>query len=225
MGRLPLSVWTENVIKDIFLGRKTFFHVHTVYTDGEDDILSYLDFLKSYPDYHLVFLEHIRREPGYDPYRFIREVEQSSFEMGVPERVHIGFEAKVLPWGKLDIPSELLSHPRVEFVGVAEHGFDGSFSLLEESLKKIFRFYSMGGYELVWVHPGLTFLKKGFRAPLHFYMEVLADADVLVEFNLKYWLPCGDVLKKLFGRWEILVGMDAHSVDDVRRYLKKILQL
>src|ERR1035437_6033754 len=111
----------SSTFRQMFSG-SYLFHLHTRYTDGALSPNEYFEFAQQHGYQRLIFLEHIRRSPKYDVSQFISEIREceSRFEVAAT----IGFEAKVLPGGDLDISDEHLKLAQV--VGIAEHGFKGS---------------------------------------------------------------------------------------------------
>ena len=116
----------------IFVGRY-LFHVHTPYTDGEISVAGYFDHARRLGFDHIIFLEHIRREPKYDVAAFAEEVRRTSHERGI--RATLGFEAKLLPAGRLDISDEHIAI--AEVVGIAEHSFPDDFALLRTAFETV----------------------------------------------------------------------------------------
>ena len=83
-----------------FQGRY-LFHLHTTSTDGELTVRQYFEYASQQRIQRLIFLEHIRRNPQYDVEAFVGEVKENSQRCRIPAVV--GFEAKLLPDGRLDI--------------------------------------------------------------------------------------------------------------------------
>ncbi len=199
---------------DLFLGR-VLFHCHTSHTDGQPTVEEYVRYAREHEIERVVFLEHIRRAPSYDVPAFVDEVRASGERHGVS--VAVGFEAKVLPGGDLDITDEHLA--LADVIGIAEHGFPDDAALWEASLRQAFEAH--GGHAervAVWVHPGLWLKKtrrldvlRGAYADL---LDAAQRAGVLIEQNARYRLLAENDLA--FVRPQNLVrGADAHRLADV----------
>lgn len=202
---------------DLFTGR-VLFHCHTQYTDGQPTVDDYVRYAAEHGIERVVFLEHIRRAPSYDVPAFADEVRASGARHGVP--VAVGFEAKVLPGGDLDIADEHLV--LAEVIGIAEHGFPDDAALWEQSLRHAFEIH--GGHAerpAVWVHPGL-WLKKTRRldALRDVYVDLIGAAQaagVLVEQNARYGLLT-DANRGLVRPESLVRGADAHRLADVAAF-------
>jgi histidinol phosphatase-like PHP family hydrolase len=201
---------------DLFRGR-FLFHCHTNLTDGQPTVEEYVRYAAEHDLDRVVFLEHIRRAPSYDVPAFAADVRAWGERLGVP--VTVGFEAKVLPGGDLDIDDAHLA--LADVVGIAEHGFPDDVDLWERSLRRTFVEHGGGERIAVWVHPGL-WLKKTRRLESHrdVYLDLLdaaQAADVLVEQNARYGLIPDELIERV--RPDRFVrGIDAHRIADVERF-------
>lgn len=197
---------------DLFSGR-VLFHCHTRHTDGVPGVADYLRYAAEHGLERVVFLEHIRREPSYDVAAFAEEVRTESERIGVPAVV--GFEAKVLPGGALDLAAEHAA--LAEVVGIAEHGFPDDPALWRDSLAAAFATWGSMEQTAVWVHPGL-WLKRtrrlaSRRADYTFLLALAQRHGIFVERNHRYRLLPDDALPLV--RPEMLVhGADAHRLVD-----------
>jgi len=197
--------------------RKTLFHLHTSFTDGKLSVTEYFNFAKKNGIDKLIFLEHIRREPTYDVKAFIESVTLASRKFGVEGIV--GFEAKILPSGELDIAEEHINSAK--FIGIAEHGFTGSVDLLVTAFELVLQRYptQYPDKQFVWVHPGLWFKRRGRLkdAGYHYMVEKAKHYFIWIEQNLRYGLP--ENLTMLRNYKPVLIGIDAHSLGDLERSL------
>jgi len=194
---------------------KTLFHLHTTFTDGRATLEDYFVFARENGVRRLVFLEHIREKPTFDVYAFVRDVAYYSKRYGVMGVV--GFEAKILPGGRLDISEQHIQ--MAQYIGIAEHSFPADPDMLAESFRILCEAYSSKypRVKYVWVHPGLWF-KKHELLDHPAYDEMLQSAikaPILIEYNLKYRLPESSILNRL-PRSKIILGLDAHSLDEIR---------
>lgn len=203
----------------LFKGRY-FFHFHTQATDGHLSVEDYFDFALHRHIQTLVFLEHIRRHPTYDVDAFLDQIAYANRHTRVSAVV--GFEAKVLPDGSIDIDDRHLALAAV--VGLAEHSAPSNAKGAESALRRALSTYprSFPSKTFVWVHPGLWF--RRFTSTLALYPPYLAllriaqENGVLIERNLRYGLAHHAVIAKL--NPELLVtGADAHSSRDLQVWL------
>jgi histidinol phosphatase-like PHP family hydrolase len=203
----------------------TLFHLHTNLTDGRLNIEAHFRFALDHRDkvQRLVFLEHVRRQPTYDPAAFAREIKEAGRAFGIEALV--GFEAKILPDGRPDAGPEALEV--CEVLGLAEHGpsprpeevfqrYAQAVSAAEVYLERM---------PVVWVHPGLWLQRTGIlRENLGQYDSSLREAarrGLLLERNLRYDLMAADRLTDM--RESVILGADAHEQGDLDRWLKAAL--
>lgn len=201
---------------DPFTGRY-LFHLHTTYTDGQVKVAEYFAYGVQNGLDRLIFLEHIRAQPRYDVGQFCADVRACAAEFGLPALV--GFEAKLLPGGALDISDEHAA--QAEVLGLAEHGFPGDYALWRSSLCKALERYAAiyPDKPVVWVHPGLWLKKQGLIQSHELdYRSLVAyaqDLGVKVEWNRRYGLLPPHLHVAV--RPENLVqGADAHRLEDAR---------
>ncbi|HYF80508.1 MAG TPA: PHP domain-containing protein [Symbiobacteriaceae bacterium] len=195
-----------------FTGRY-LFHLHTTYTDGHVPVQSYFNLAVSKGLDRLIFLEHIRAAPRYDVAQFIAEVRGCAAATGVEALV--GFEAKVLPGGGLDISPDHLA--AADVIGIAEHGFPADFDLWRTAVRQALDTCGRGNKPAVWVHPGL-WLKKHWllAAQEQEYRALLRhaqDAGVLVEVNRRYGLLPAHLLGDV-APGALVRGADAHRMEE-----------
>ena len=129
----------------------------------------------------------------------------------------MGFEAKLLPDGELDICKEHVG--LAKFIGIAEHGFPDDVNLLVEAFSSVLERYpgEYSAQQFVWVHPGLWFKRQGkLNHPAYRDMVELArSSPIWIERNLRYELPSWDIVGCEVER--VVVGIDSHSVKDLVR--------
>ena len=201
---------------------KYLFHVHTPYTDGRLTAAEYVDFAEKSGADTVVFLEHIRRQPQYDVDRFSQEVRLAGDGKAV--QTVLGFEAKLLPDGALDISEEHLSAAAV--VGIAEHAFPNDAGLLLEAFRQVVETYPACWPEtdFVWVHPGLWYVKRGLpfeqEAAYLAMLNAARDARVLIERSLR-WGVLSPAMAATLPAESVVVGVDAHTRRDLERWAVK----
>ncbi|HLN63416.1 MAG TPA: hypothetical protein VK464_17915 [Symbiobacteriaceae bacterium] len=199
---------------DPFTGRY-LFHLHTTYTDGKVPVRDYFAYAVQSGLDRLIFLEHIRAQPRYDVGQFTAEVQGCAAEFGM--RALVGFEAKLLPGGALDISDEHAA--QAEVLGLAEHGFPGDYALWRSSLCMALERYAATYPDkpLVWVHPGLWLKKQGLlesHEPDYRTLVAYAqDAGVKVEWNRRYGL-LPPHLHDAVQPENLVCGADAHRLED-----------
>ncbi len=198
--------------------RTYWFHLHTDYTDGFLTVEDYFKMAKQHSVEELIFLEHIRRQPNYDVDEFVNTVKNHSKEYHIKSRV--GFEAKILEDGTLDISDEHLELS--EIIGIAEHGFPANTALFISAWEKAINFANkniLPQKEVVWVHPGLFFRKNRllttYQKEYHQMLRHALDKGVQLEYNLKYQLFEGSKLPHV-------LGIDAHRKSDIERWEKHL---
>jgi histidinol phosphatase-like PHP family hydrolase len=197
--------------------------LHTDLTDGQITFADYFRFAVEQHVDHLVFLEHIRRAPSYDPNAFAQQVRDHSIRSNI--RATVGFEAKILSGGELDVSDDAIRIARV--IGIAEHGKALTVDAFIESLRVILKNYPSRypDVQFVWVHPGLMLQRLGvLNEHRSVYQELLREAGkfgVLVEKNLRYGLLSQETIDAL-PEIDPLLGADAHNLHDLERWLKII---
>lgn len=201
-------------------GRRVLFHCHTRHTDGEPTAEEYVRHALALGLEGVVFLEHIRRRPSYDVPAFVAEAREAGARLGLP--VTVGFEARVLPGGGLDIEEAHLA--MAEVLGVAEHAFPEDVPLWEASLRRAFERAGRLDVPAVWVHPGLRLRRWGRlgaeRARYEALLEAAQEAGLYVEQNQRYGLlPEAMVPRIRPGR--LVQGADAHRLADVDAFARR----
>jgi histidinol phosphatase-like PHP family hydrolase len=203
---------------NIFQGRY-LFHFHTSLTDGRLSVKDYFEFAVRDGADSLIFLEHIRRKPTYDVDGLLAETKQLARASGI--RTFFGFEAKLLPRGRLDIDDQSLE--KADLIGIAEHGFPDNHDLLKSSFLRVLERYAqrIPDKTFVWVHPGLWFQKRGIDPVENaFYWDMLRnaqDSGVMIERNLRHRLIHEKALPRI-SRDSIVVGVDAHTLQDLEAW-------
>ena len=135
-----------------------WFHLHTDAAGGQLSVEDYFKMSQHYGVEELIFLEHISRNPQYDIEDFAASIKQFSHDYNIEARV--GFEAKILEDGELDILDKHIE--LADVIGIAEHDFPPNLTLFMTAWKEAMDFAKSltASKEVVWVHPGLFFRKK-----------------------------------------------------------------
>jgi len=204
----------------IFVG-KYLFHLHTTFTDGRITVPEYFEFAIKSGVTRLVFLEHIRRVPSFSISEFMNQIVRASKEYDFPYT--IGFEAKIVPPGNLDISDH--DTDIADVIGIAEHDSSMDLCNMKETLFRVIDKYSFltRKKEIVWVHPGL-FLKQNHLLirEMDWYKTALRYAvtkGIRIEMNLRYQLPSSDI-STIIPRDNIVIGADAHSSSDLETWMR-----
>jgi histidinol phosphatase-like PHP family hydrolase len=206
-------------VKSDAFNARYFFHFHTRFTDGELSVNDYFEMARQKQITRLIFLEHIRRQPSYDVGQLVEQITAGSQAYNI-ESV-IGFEAKVLTSGELDIHEDDIR--RAAVIGVAEHGFPAKdLAVWQNALTAVFQQYrkNFPTAVLVWVHPGLWLKKSGLGLEHPAYGEILVEAQrlgVLIEQNLRYRLIPDNRLASVIPS-KVVRGADAHSWADIESW-------
>lgn len=198
---------------------KYLFHIHTDWTDGISSLSEYCEAAKKLGFKAIILLEHIRKRCSYNFDAFFKLAQQQESKHDV--EIVVGVEAKVLPDGTVDMPDSIYS--QIEVLGIAEHSFKGDAGMLAKALYQAARWCRELGFPCVWVHPGLGLLHTyNDRLAFQKIMDVALCNGLYIELNLRYNLPPEWALNKIPSR-SIVVGLDAHSVEEVRRLARRVL--
>lgn len=196
------------------------FHVHTDWTDGKSSLPEYCETARRLGFQSLIVVEHIRKEASYDFAAFLNFVERQRSIQNL--EIVVGVESKVLEDGEVDMPDTISSC--IEVLAIAEHAFKGDADTLAEALCRAFKHYSKGKIPCVWVHPGLKLLRS-FNAERAFkeVLQIALSNGVWIEHNLRYGLPPNWTLCEV-PRASLVIGLNAHSVEEVERFAKEALE-
>ncbi len=207
-----------------FAGRY-LFHLHTRFTDGTFSVRDYFEYAKQRAVGRLIFLEHIRERPSYDVEEFVAQVQECEDEYSLS--AYIGFEAKLLPDGSLDVSDEHLVHAQV--IGIAEHGFPDDPKVLQEAFTKVINEHpSFAENAVVWVHPGLWFKKRGVspweEPSFRLMIEQAQNSGVFIERNLRYDLIPEGMVSEVDPE-KLVIGADVHSRKDIEAWERAFVPL
>lgn len=204
--------------REVILGKKYLFHLHTNYTDGKCTVDDYCKWAVNRASEVLIFTEHIRKRPSYDFNRFLADIDQA--RICYPDlEIWAGVEAKVLPGGGLDLSPEVAA--RVPVICFACHSFPRDSKLYQKSLENLFSSPDWKDKIRVWVHPGRFLKKAGLLSVGVSFLQNLAAAaltrEVLIEVNLREnLLP--EAFTKSIPAQLLIRGCDAHSLEDLDEY-------
>ncbi len=213
-----IAFGTSSLFEGIFL-----FHAHTTYTDGSLSVSELVRQAAAAGATRLILLEHIRKQPSYDPMTLSEDLRNCGAEVGI-ETV-LGFEAKLATDGQLDMPLEYA--PLASVIGIAEHGCGGSMCDLEHALDNAIheckRKFVNG--VTIWVNPGLSLMERGILdMSVMRYRELLVKCinnGVYVERNLRYDLIPGTLASRLPAEG-VVIGADVHDMVDINRWASRM---
>lgn len=195
--------------------RDYLFHIHTNYTDGLSTVKDYFSYAADNHIRTIIFAEHVRKKLSYKFEALLHDIDHAK-RLFPDIKPIVGVEAKVLPGGNLDIPEEILGE--IQVICFACHAFPDNLSLYKESLYSLFLAEEWKKYIRVWVHPGRFCSKRPLLAQCTDVLEELArlavSSGIFLEKNLKEpdHVP-GDIYAE-----RVIVGYDAHSVNDLVQY-------
>lgn len=208
-------------MSSLFKTGRYLFHVHTALTDGDLSSLEYLYAARKY-QLEIGFLEHIRKNPTYDPAEFIQGVRRGAARLNVSACV--GFEVNVSDTG-LNLPVEAAQ--RADMLGLAVHGYTGSpVELLMAYIANITRIRAINAtVPIIWPHPGLWFAQRGYLVEntgyFHAMLLAVLRRGVMIELNRKYALPPRRFVD-LVPPDQRIYGADTHTWADVKKYLASV---
>jgi histidinol phosphatase-like PHP family hydrolase len=210
-----LSTTNGRSVSSVF-GRRYLFHVHSQFADGSASVEDYLRLAQAHDLETVTILEHARRIPSYSVQRYADTIRETSNRLGI--RALVGFEVKLDSDGSLDINDETLA--LADVVGLAVHKFPNDFMMFMKAFSSVLRLCS--DKIRVWVHPGLWFVRRGILEEKFLVYTAMLNIAVsegwFIEYNLKYNLIPRS-WRKLVHRSKLVTGVDAHSIDDVRKHI------
>ncbi|KKG29104.1 histidinol phosphatase [Methanosarcina mazei] len=185
------------------------WHVHTCYTDGKNNIDEYCQKAVDIGLPLIAFTEHVRKNLDYDFHSFLSDIEIAKEKYDLI--ILSGCEAKVLPYGELDVSTGVLKE--IDYPIFAFHSFPKDTDLYFESLKKVLK----NRYMNTWAHPGAFLMKNGLELPEEQLVDIfhsMNKMDVLLEINNKYQVP-SDIWKNLSSKLGVkfVKGSDVHNVE------------
>ena len=198
------------------------FHFHTSITDGANTLPQYCEAAKKCGFRSLIITEHVRRKCTFDFPSLLEEAKKCEEAYEIP--IILGVEAKVLPEGFLDVSDDIIV--RIHVLGIAVHSFPFPSTALAEALVRVFERYRGTDVALVWLHPGSHLLDReaGSGQLLKDLLSLAVGSGVYIELNVKHSLPPED-LRVLVPPTQAVIGVDAHSVDEVRTYASMVLDM
>ncbi len=193
----------ENYKKFLMRG---IWHLHTSYTDGENNVSEFCEFAQRKRIPLLAFTEHVRKELDYEFEDFMNDIFHARIKF---KNVIIlsGCEANILKDGSLDVSDDILKI--VDYPIIANHQFQYHKNSFLKSLKKALK----NPYVNTWAHPGLNLSFELNKNELYDIMTIIKHNNVLIEINKKYNLPKNEFFT-IVKEFEIptVQGNDAHTI-------------
>ena len=205
--RIVMKIW-KKYIDNLLEGK---WHIHTIYTDGKNDVSEYCKRAVELDVHLLAFTEHVRKNLDYDFNTLLDDIEKAKEEFDLI--ILSGCEAKVLPDGELDVEDWILKE--VDYPIFAFHSFPNDIDLYMKCLKKALK----SKYINTWAHPGLSLQNQGLRLPENELIEIfklMSKYDVLLEINTKYNMPPGTWVH-VAEKYDVrkVIGNDIHSIEEL----------
>jgi DNA polymerase (family 10)/putative hydrolase len=202
-----MKIW-KKYIDHLLKGR---WHIHTIYTDGKNNVSEYCKRAVELDVPLVAFTEHVRKDLDFDFNDLLNDIEKAKKEFDLI--ILSGVEAKVLNEGDLDVEDRILKE--VDYSIFAFHSFPKDIDLYKRCLEKIIKNDQIN----TWAHPGLFLEKYGLRLPESELIEIfklMRKYDVLLEINRKYNLPPRTWLQ-LAEQYDVqkVVGNDVHCIEDL----------
>jgi len=190
------------------------FHLHTDLTDGSSNLSEYF-VLASKLGKFFIFTEHVRKEITYDWMDYINTIHEAGYLAG--------FEAKVMPGGDIDIGQK--AYESSDVLAIAVHSFKvENYDILVSSLRRAFEDHLDDSVPLVWVHPTTSKTERRLVDNKEKYIDDVMsgfEKDVWLESNVRRTNFLNEEIERLSKKYKIIIGLDAHSVDEVSSLLKK----
>lgn len=205
----------------LFRTKRYLFHVHTTLTDGKITVAKYLQTARKL-SLEVGFLEHIRKNPTYDPIKFMTDIRDQAEKEQI--KVKVGFEVNVAENG-LNIPSKAVQE--ADMLGLAVHRYKGTpIELLTAYVANIKRIRAIKkDIPIIWVHPGLWFRRNGLlkENTIYFFtlLKYVIRRGLLVEINTRHDLP-PLIFRGFIPRKQRIVGGDIHTPEDLQNYLTRV---
>ncbi|KKG07103.1 histidinol phosphatase [Methanosarcina mazei] len=187
------------------------WHVHTCYTDGKNSIDEYCQKAVAIGLPLIAFTEHVRKNLDYDFHRFLNDIEIAKEKYDLI--ILSGCEAKVLPYGELDVSDDILKE--IDYPIFAFHSFPKDTDLYFESLKKVLK----NKHVNAWAHPGVFLIQNGLELSEDQLIDIfhsMSKLNVLLEINIKYQVP-SETWKYLSSKFSVkfVKGGDVHSAEQL----------
>ena len=199
--------------------KKYFFngiwHVHTNYTDGENSISEYCDAATKIGAKLICFTEHVSLDLSYNFNNYLSDINKARRKYGII--ILGGVEVKILE-DHLNAEKNVLEKADIIFGAI--HGETKSTKEYTRKVEQLLE------HDIdVWAHPTLPLKINNLRIKekkINGIVSLLKKKGITVEINPKYNVPDAYFISRcLKENVQCLIGLDAHSVDEVERYWRK----
>lgn len=193
------------------------WHIHTSFTDGFNTIDEYCKTAINKNIPLIAFTEHVRKQLTYCFDDFLNAIDEAKSNYKSKLIILSGFEAKVLPTGKLDILEQYIKS--VDYPTFAYHQFPNNFELYLKTLIQVIYEYP----ELeTWLHPSLFLLKNQINisiSEIANLLHLMKQKNIAIEINSSYQLPTQNwkpIMKSL--NTHFVRGDNIHSIDELIKF-------
>lgn len=195
------------------LNIKEDHHIHCNYNDHSSKDLTIPNILKKANDLKLqkiAFTEHVRSTSDWTE-KYLEEIKQ--FEKSTDIKILKGFEAKILPDGNVDCPSEYLN--KNYFIIASFHTKYYEKEKWYNALIKAIRNENVNVIGHLAPEPDFSLDSK----ELSFLSEEIHSNEKIIELNAKYKRPPMEFIK-VFKNKDVKfhLGSDAHSLNQIGNF-------
>lgn len=188
------------------------WHVHTNYTDGENSISEYCDVATEIGAKLICFTEHVALDLSYNFKNYLSCINKARSKYGII--ILGGVEVKILG-NHLNAEKNVLEKADIIFGAI-----HGDIESTKEYLRKVEQLLK---HDIdVWAHPTLPLKINNLKIDkkeIDRTVSLLKKKGITVEINVKYNVPDAYFISRcLKENVPCLIGLDAHSVEEVIRY-------
>lgn len=195
------------------------WHIHTIYTDGKDNVFDYCAQAEKNGLKLIAFTEHVRKELTYNFDDFVSDVFSAKDKFNL--EILVGCEAKVLDIsGTLDVSKKILKE--CEIVLGTFHKFEPP--LKDAYLAALTNMITNPDVD-IWAHPTLYAIRNGFSLSEEDIYEISNSCfnnEVLIEINIKYNVP--NIKFQAIAshmKCKFVKGSDAHQISELLKITKR----
>ena len=176
------------------------YHSHTSYTDGSDTVEDIARHCDKLGIEEIAITEHVTKNPNYDFERLLSDIKRADERFKV--RILSGFEAKILPDGKLDFPEGFKEN--VDIVIGSVHSLNGMTE--QEAYEKLAESDCM-----IIGHPRFVNEKV---------LTSMVNTGKIVELSGRYEQPDDVITAFKEAGLMFSIGLDSHSFEDLADFGK-----
>ena len=185
------------------------YHIHTNYTHGENSVDAIAAYCQKLNIQEIAITEHVRSHLSYQFEKLRVDILSAMEKYDI--KIFTGIEAKILPNGLLDIPTNLLSG--VDMIIGSLHSWPENKSLAD-------------AYTLLAKSPATIIGHP--QIVNEEIIRLFIKHKKVMEINYKY--PLGDdqlALIRQFPKLRISLGTDAHKLTDIKnaqKYFQRLVE-